>query len=118
MTVEKITSIIVRHTPTSMIPPETVEEKIVYDADTLDRLGWMGVLRGLLGKKGSIDDIFNYVIKRRRADYDKLHFSISRELGKEDHEDLEFLISRMEKALEKRNKGLKDIEFLGLKNVV
>ncbi len=117
MTIEKITRIIVRHTPTSMVPPETVEEKAVYDADTLDRLGWIGVLRGLLGKRGSIEDIFKYVIKRRKADYDKLHFEVSREMGKEDFFDLTFLVDKMENALEKRHKALEIIEFLEMKKV-
>ncbi|MFQ5974796.1 MAG: HD domain-containing protein [Candidatus Hydrothermarchaeales archaeon] len=117
-TMEKITRIIVRHTPTSMIPPESIEEKAVFDADTLDRQGWMGVLRGLLGKRGSIEEIFDYVIKKRKADYDKLKFDVSKEMGKEDHKELEFLVDRMEKALEERKKELEIIEFLEMKNVV
>ena len=56
---EKICRVVVRHTPTSMIPPETNEEKIVFDADTMDRLGLMGLLRGFIGKKGSMGDILN-----------------------------------------------------------
>ncbi|MFQ6137168.1 MAG: HD domain-containing protein [Candidatus Hydrothermarchaeales archaeon] len=113
--VEKITRIVARHTPTSMIPPESVEEKIVFDADTLDRLGWMGVLRGLLGKRGSMEDIFNYVIKKRESDYDKLIFDVSREMGKEDHDDLVFLVDKMKNALKKRQKDIEDIEFLEMK---
>jgi len=48
---EKILRIVARHTPTTMIPPESVEERIVSDADALDRLGLMGMLRGLVGKE-------------------------------------------------------------------
>ncbi len=110
--IEKITRIIARHTPTSMLKPRTVEEKIVFDADALDRLGWIGVLRGLLGKRGSIEEIFYSVIKKRREDYDRLHFDVSREIGKKDHEDLVYLIQELEKALERRIEEVEKIEFL------
>jgi uncharacterized protein len=110
--IEEITRIIARHTPTSMLDPKTVEEKIVFDADALDRLGWIGVLRGLLGKRGSIEEIFYRVIKKRREDYDRLHFEVSRELGKKDNEDLEHLIRELEKALERRIEEVEKIEFL------
>jgi hypothetical protein len=33
------------------VAPESVEEKIVFDADGLDRLGAMGLLRGFIGKE-------------------------------------------------------------------
>jgi uncharacterized protein len=111
-TVNKITRIVVRHTPTSMIPPETPEEKVVYDADTLERLGWVGVLRGLLGKKGSIESIFERVIKKREQDYQLLNYDVSKEMGKRDHEDLKFLVSRMKEALERRKEEIEKIEFL------
>ncbi|RMF90099.1 MAG: HD domain-containing protein [Methanobacteriota archaeon] len=111
-TVNRITRIVVRHTPTSMIPPETAEEKVVYDADTLERLGWVGVLRGLMGKKGSIESIFERVIKKRESDYGKLHYDVSKEMGKRDYEDLKFLIGRMKEALEKRKEEIERIEFL------
>jgi len=54
---KKISRIITRHTPTSMIPPRSIEEKIIHDADALDRLGVMGMIRGIMGKSGSIEDI-------------------------------------------------------------
>ena len=45
---EQIVRIVVRHSETSMLPPETIAEKVVYDADDLDRLGLMGMLRGMM----------------------------------------------------------------------
>jgi HD superfamily phosphodiesterase len=54
---KRITKVIVRHTATSHVVPQSVEEKIVYDADGLDRLGTMGLLRGFVGKKGSMVEV-------------------------------------------------------------
>ena len=54
---------VIRHTPTTMIPPESPLEKIIFDADTLDRLGLMGLMRGFIGKTGSMDKIMNKYIK-------------------------------------------------------
>ena len=79
---DSICRIVARHTPTTMVPPETAEEKIVYDADTLDRLGIIGVLRGFIGKGGSIAEILEKKMVTRLKDFDKLIFNISRELGR------------------------------------
>ena len=81
--IQKICRIVVRHTETSMLPPETIEEKIVYDADDLDRLGLMGMLRGIMGKTGSIKDILEDRLQKRKKDFERLHFEASRELGRE-----------------------------------
>ncbi|MCX8146920.1 MAG: HD domain-containing protein, partial [Candidatus Woesearchaeota archaeon] len=55
--INKIERIVVRHTPNSGIPPEAPEEKVVFDADTLERLGFMGMIRGIMGKTGTIESI-------------------------------------------------------------
>ena len=66
-----------------MVPPETTEEKIVFDADCLDRLGIIGVLRGFIGKSGSITGILEQKMKTRANDYEKLHYNESKSIGKE-----------------------------------
>ncbi|MFQ6136752.1 MAG: HD domain-containing protein [Candidatus Hydrothermarchaeales archaeon] len=114
LTINKVARVIARHTPTTKIPRDTIEEKIVHDADVLDRFGWVGVLRGLLGKKGSIEDIFNHVIKKRGEDYDKLIFDVSRELGKKKQEETVRIIMELQKALRERHKEISEIEFFGL----
>lgn len=108
---KKIVRIVTSHTPTSHIPPETVEAKIVYDADTLDRFGWIGLMRGVLNKKGSLEDIFEKVIVKRSQDYDKLIFEESREIGHESHQETLFFLEKLQRDMDNRLKGIKDIPF-------
>jgi uncharacterized protein len=85
---DTVTRVVVRHTPTSNIPPETPEEKVVFDADTLDRLGLMG----FLGKTGSMEQILTKYMEKRKLDYGKLNYDYSKQLGDKLHQELlEFL---------------------------
>jgi putative nucleotidyltransferase with HDIG domain len=89
---DTVARVVIRHTPTSNIPPVTPEEKIVFDADALDRLGLMGLLRGFVGKTGSMEKILTTYMEKRKLDYDKLHYDFSREMGDGLHQELlEFL---------------------------
>lgn len=108
---KKILRIITRHTPTSHIPPESIEEKIVYDADTLDRFGWIGILRGIMDKAGSIEDIVEKVIAKRSEDYNLLIFEESKEIGRQAHEDSLFFLNELRKALKKRSKVIKELSL-------
>ncbi|MBN1798090.1 MAG: HD domain-containing protein [Spirochaetales bacterium] len=101
-TVQKICRIVVRHTETSMLPPETTAEKIVFDADALDRLGLMGMLRGIMGKAGSIKDIIENRMEKRKKDFARLHFKESKELGRALYKETLLLIKLMSNSLEKR----------------
>lgn len=62
---DSICRVVIRHTPTSMIPPETPEERVVFDSDTLDRLGLMGLMRGFVGKTGSLEHILTKYMDKR-----------------------------------------------------
>ena len=106
---DAICRIVIRHTPTSMIPPETPEEKIVYDADTLDRLGLMGLLRGFIGKTGSMDRILTKYMEKRKTDYEKLNFAFSKELGDDLHQELLEFLFIFEKRLAQRMFNIEDI---------
>lgn len=106
---DTICRIVVRHTPTSMIPPETPEEKAVYDADTLDRLGLMGLLRGFIGKTGSMEHILTKYMEKRKTDYEKLNFDFSRELGDDLHQELLEFLFIFEKRLSQRMANIEDI---------
>ncbi len=97
---DKILRIVTRHTPTTMIPPETVEERIVYDADALDRLGIMGMLRGIMGKTGSTEYILEDRMQRRLGDHAKLHFEVSRKIGEALHQETQEVVSRFRAALD------------------
>ncbi|MHA1856436.1 MAG: HD domain-containing protein [Promethearchaeota archaeon] len=106
---DKICRVVVRHTPTSMIPPETNEEKIVYDADTMDRLGLMGLLRGFIGKEGSMGDILNKYMDKRLDDYSKLHFDVSKRIGDAKNQEMEVFIEIIQDRLTTRMKSIEHI---------
>jgi hypothetical protein len=110
-TVETITRIIVRHSPTSMLPPESPAEKVVFDADAIDRLGWVGVMRGIMGKHGNIESILENTLRKRSQDYFKLHFDVSKELGKGLYEQSLMLIEGLRKALDERIQEIEKIEL-------
>ncbi len=107
----KIVRIVVRHTYTSQIPPESVEEKIVYDADGLDRLGLMGLIRGVMGKKGSIKEVLENRSRKRLRDYKRLYFDVSRQLGETLYEETVEIVHQLLNALEDRLNDINDIQI-------
>lgn len=107
-TVAKVARVVARHTPTSNIPPETVEEMIVFDADTMERFGWVGVLRGVMGRQGSIEDILQTVIRKRAEDYEKLLLPISRKMAAERYQVTRNILGGVERALKDRDALLED----------
>lgn len=108
---DKILRIVARHTPTTMIPPESIEERIVYDADALDRLGVMGMLRGLMGKQGSTEAILENRMQKRLGDFEKLHFEVSREIGNALHQETLEVVDRFRDALDERAEELANIPW-------
>ncbi len=110
-TVETITRIIVRHSPTSMLPPESPAEMVVFDADAIDRLGWVGVMRGIMGKHGNIESILEKTLRKRSQDYFKLHYDVSKELGKGLYEQSLMLIEGLRKALDERIEEIERIDL-------
>ncbi|MBU1615568.1 HD domain-containing protein [bacterium] len=107
--INRITRVIVRHTPGSHVPPESVEEKIVYDADGLDRLGAMGLVRGFMGKKGGMVEILEMYMSKRLKDYDELFFPISSEIGKELDTEMRKLISLFTQRLNERKQRVEEL---------
>lgn len=108
---EDILRVIARHTPTTAIPPDTVEERIVFDADALDRLGIMGMLRGLMGKRGSTEHIIEDRIQKRLGDYDRLHLDVSKRMGEALHKDTLSVVARFRRALEEEVRQLHRIPW-------
>jgi putative nucleotidyltransferase with HDIG domain len=108
---KKISRIITRHTPTSMIPPRSIEEKVIYDADALDRLGLMGMLRGIMGKSGSIEDILTDRMQKRAGDYDKLYFEESQRIGERLQAKTVQVIKSFREALDRRAEQIAHIEW-------
>jgi uncharacterized protein len=106
---KKITKVIVRHTATSHVVPQSVEEKIVYDADGLDRLGTMGLLRGFVGKKGSMVEVLERYMAKRVKAYDKLFFPISQKIGKVQDEEMRKLIMLFTQRLNERKETVEEL---------
>lgn len=101
---EQIVRIVVRHTETSMLPPETVAERVVFDADDLDRLGLTGMLRGMMvgNVDRSMEDIIENRLKKRKKDYERLYFQVSRELGRTLYDETLQLIDMIQNSLNQR----------------
>ena len=101
---KQIVRIVVRHTETSMLSPEATAEKVVFDADDLDRLGLMGMLRGMMvGPVDlSMEDIIENRLEKRKKDYQRLHFEASRELGRKLYEETLRLIDYIQDSLTQR----------------
>lgn len=110
-TIETITRIVVRHSPTSMLPPESPAEKVVFDADALDRLGWIGMVRGVMSKRGSIEEILERTLRKRSEDYFKLYFDVSKEIGKDLYEQSSMLIKGLRLALDERTIEIETIKL-------
>ncbi len=107
----RITKVIVRHTATSHVVPQSVEEKIVYDADGLDQLGAMGLLRGFVGKKGSMVEVLERYMAKRVKAYDRLFFPISQKIGKERDVEMRKLISLFTERLNERKEKVAELKL-------
>jgi uncharacterized protein len=106
---KRIKRIVIRHTATSMMPPETLEEKIVWDADGLDGMGLIGILRGLVAERGSIEEILTEEFKESRKTYDQLYFEESRRIGKALHEETAEVIQSFKRALDHRLRAIEEM---------
>lgn len=108
--IDRVERVVVRHTPTSMISPESVEEKVVFDADTIERLGFMGMIRGLIGKRGTMQQIIEWKVKTRLSDYDKLHFDVSKKLAKKAYKETQQVAKSLTEHLNKRIKEIHEMD--------
>ena len=111
---DSICRIVSRHTPTTMVPPETTEEKIVFDADCLDRLGLIGVLRGFIGKEGSIEEILESKMESRLHDFDRLNFEASRKIGKDHNDETLGFVEIIKGALSTRKAKIEELNLRGV----
>ncbi len=107
--IDRIEKVIVRHTPSSYIPPKTAEEKIIHDADSIDRLGLIGMMRGVMGKTGTISGIIVDRIEKRLRDYRRLYFDESRKLARHSQQETLRFVSELKAALRERHKSIEEI---------
>lgn len=108
-TIDRIKSVVVRHTYTSGLLPETVEEKIVWDADGLAGLGLMGTLRGIIGGAGSSEEILESTLRYAGKHFERLHFEESRTLDEELYTETEEIIGYFQRALEERREHIAEL---------
>ncbi|MDQ4076404.1 MAG: HD domain-containing protein, partial [Chloroflexota bacterium] len=106
-----IRSSVARHTPTTPFPPATVVDQIVYDADALDRLGLIGLLRAFIDLQGSTAAILEQGIQKRLGQFDTLHFPVSRQIGQPKHEETLELVALIRGALWRRQQELATIPW-------
>ena len=108
---DRIKRVIVRHTITSGLPPETAEEKILWDADGLAGLGLLGMLRGIIGGVGSMGEILEACLRFAGKHFERLYYDESRRIGKELHAETEEMIRRFEVAMAERKEHIADLHL-------
>jgi uncharacterized protein len=110
-TIRRIKGIIIRHTHTSGLPPETVEEKIVWDADGLAGLGLMGILRGIIAGHGSTPDILEKTLAFAGKHFERLHFEESRRIDEKLFNDTQEIIQYFEAGLAQRKEHIAELSL-------
>jgi uncharacterized protein len=106
----RVKQIVLSHTPMSESLPVTVEEKIVFDADIVTGLGYIGFVELLMGKNGRFERILRSTIEKARSSYGALHYVKSKEMAREALEETEFLIEVLEDRLAERVKEASSLE--------
>ncbi len=106
--IERVTHCIESHAFSSGIKPQTLEAKILSDADKLDAMGAIGVARTFLYSKetarGIKETIEHFEEKLLRL-YGLLHTETARKIGKERHRFLKEFYDRIKNELD-----FKDLE--------
>ncbi len=109
-TVLAVTRVVIRHTQSSFIPPETTEEKIAADSDLLDRFGVMGIVRGLVGKTNrSMGEIINYYYQKNGKDLNRFHFEYSKKIAQKKLEETKPFVEKIQKRLDERLDSIEDL---------
>ena len=70
----------------------------------------MGMIRGIMGKRGTIEGILEDRMQKRITDFSKLHYGESRKIADKLHKETLMVVKRLRTALDKRLKDIKQIE--------
>ena len=108
-TIDRIKRVIVRHTHSSGLAPETVEERIVWDADGLAGLGLLGILRGIIAGKGSTPDILEAALNFAGKHFERLYFEESRRLDQKMMEETREIIDYFNTGLAQRKEHIAEL---------
>ncbi len=101
--IEKVTHCIEAHSFSTGVSPETIEAKILSDADKLDAMGAIGVARAFLfsGEKGrSIEDTLKHFEEKLLKLYNLLHTETARKIGLKRHRFLKEFYNQIKEELE------------------
>ena len=93
----------------AVMNPETVEEKIVADAQRLDRMGMVGLIRSLLATKQPAEELFRDRVATCQADFEGLHYEESRQIGEPLYNQSKILAESLEKIYRLRPVSLDQI---------
>lgn len=105
---EKIVKIILLHPLDFRDSLETIEEKVVWDADKIDLVGIIGIVRAFHWLGGSpFDSVVKRSFKELKAIYPLLNTKTAKRLAKRRHEETSILLSALEREL-----SLKDLRIM------
>ena len=93
----------------AVMNPETVEEKIVADAQRLDRMGMVGLIRSLLATEQPAEEFFRERVTACQADFEGLFYEESRQIGEPLYSQSKILAESLEKIYRLRPVSLDQI---------
>ena len=93
----------------SVMNAETVEEKLVADAQRLDRMGMVGLIRSLLVTDRPAEEFFRERVSACQSDFEGLHFDESRQIGEPLYSQSKILAESLEKIYRLRPVSLDQI---------
>jgi HD superfamily phosphodiesterase len=103
---KKAVRIVLRHPLDLKAELETLEEKIVWDADKIDLLGVIGIARAFhWGGKKPFETVVRYCFEEGILIYGMLNTAATKEISRERHQRTVTLLSALEQELSLR--GLK-----------
>ena len=98
--IEKVTGIVLHHPLAFKDRLETLEEKIVWDADKIDLLGVVGVVRAFhwLGDK-PFEAVVKTCFEEQTTIYDSLNTKTAKEIAKRRHREMMAFLSALRREL-------------------
>ena len=100
--IQKVRHCIAAHSFSSGVPPETLEAKVLSDADKLDAMGAIGVARAFMfaGETGrSMEDSLKHFEDKLLRLRDLLNTRTARKIGEGRHKILEIFYKRLKEEL-------------------
>jgi len=108
---EKIAGIILRHPLAFKDDLETLEEKIVWDADKIDLLGVIGVVRAFhwLGNK-PFEAVVKICLDEQTTIYDSLNTQTAKKIAKRRHREMMAFLSSLKRELSATDLAIADVD--------